>query len=235
VGSHLRIRYNGNVLSLAGLDKIATVGGELDISNNNKLQNLNGLNALTSAGSNVIVGNNPKLVSLAGLSKLTDMAGYLSISVDTSLTTLAGIDSIDHTGITNLLVVNSKYLTKCNVKSVCDFLAIPSNTATIGGNGFGCMSRTQVENNCAAQTGVGDLAGSKVTVYPNPAASFLVVSGVDDRHARIALTDARGRQVLEQPLGNGYVDVLTLPAGVYTLTVQTEGGWSATRIVKTDP
>jgi hypothetical protein len=133
VGSHLRVRYNSNVLSLAGLDKIATVGGELDISNNQKLQSMTGLNALASVGSNCILSNNGHLVSLAALITLKSIGGYLAITVDSSLNSLAGIDSISHTSITNLQIVNSKKLYKCNVKSVCDYLAIgtsPLSAAT---------------------------------------------------------------------------------------------------------
>ena len=233
VGSHLRVRYNSQIEDLDGLNGLATVGGELDISNNSKLLALTGLNALTSVGTNANISNNGLLEDLTGLTNLLSIGGYLAIAVDTMLQDLVGIDNIDHTTITSLQLVNSKRLKKCNVESICDFLSIPTNFASIGGNGFGCASRTQVENNCAAQTGIGENPSISVSIYPNPASNYLVVTGDITPKAQLTLTDSKGKLLDSGLLGNGYIDILHLAPGIYFVGVLTADGATVQRIVKT--
>jgi len=234
VGSHLRIRYNSAVLDLNGLNSIKTVGGEMDISNNNGLEHLNGLDSVTSVGTNVIISNNAHLQDLEGLNRLTTIGGYLSIAVDTSIVKLNGIDSLDHTTMTNLQIVNCKHLFKCNVKSICDYLNIPTNPSTIGGNAFPCFSTTQIKNNCAAMTGVGETNKDLIKIYPNPASSFIAVTGTFRPDARVTVTDSHGQVLVDRDLGNGYVDIKHFPQGVYFVAVRTAESRSIRRVIKTE-
>ncbi len=71
---------------------------------------------------------------------------------------------------------------------------------------------------------VGDIAGSTLALYPNPASSQLYItidgSGAD---ATVAISDLSGRIAAEGTTKDGYINVSTLSTGIYTVRVQTSG------------
>ncbi len=218
VGSHLRIRYNSNITDLTGLNGITSVGGELDISDN-LFSTLDGLDSLETVGSNFTLANNSLLTSVQGLGKLSSLGGYMAITNDTLLTTLSGLDNIDHTTITQLQIANCKFLTMCVIQSICDFLAVPTNFASIGGNGFGCLTRPQIENGCQSLS-TAEPGRDAISIYPNPVTDFAAVSGLEQQQSVIRITDYQGRLVMEKESRNGLLDLRHLPKGIYLLTVE---------------
>lgn len=149
LGGHLYLVSNAGLTNLSGLNGITWIGGYLDVSNNAAITSLEGLNGVTSIGGYLDISNNPALTSLSALSSVTSIGGYLEISNNDALTSLAGLDNIDATTIEDFLAIEaSDMLSVCDVQSICNYLAIPSNGAYIAGNALGCNSIAEVEEAC---------------------------------------------------------------------------------------
>lgn len=146
----LNIRLNPILTNLTGLNSLTSIGVILDIHDNSALISLTGLNSLTSVGNSINIYNNYSLTSLEGLNALTSIGGTLRIDNNYFLTSLTGLNNINPNTITNLFIQNSDMLSLCEVQSICDYLAIPSNPATIFGNAIGCATRTEIEAACLA-------------------------------------------------------------------------------------
>jgi hypothetical protein len=123
IGGDISIQGNDALTGLAGLGSLTYIGGNLNISYNSVLTSLTGLDALNSIIGNLSINNNPHLVSLTGLGANTSIGGGLYIQ-------------------------NNEELISCEIQSICDYLAIPGNTAEIFGNAFGCSSLGQIQNAC---------------------------------------------------------------------------------------
>jgi hypothetical protein len=89
-----------------------------------------------------------------------------------------------------------------------------------------------VENNCAAQTGIGEADAVDVALFPNPAASFLVVTGSGLKGAEYRITDVTGKTMKQGNLDNGYIDLLELAGGAYLLTLRTATYQAVRRFVR---
>ena len=137
-----------SITNLAGLAQLDSISGDLGIFNNAALTSLSGLDSLTSISGYLAITNNAALTSLSGLDNLTSIGGFLDIVLNAALTSLSGLDNITPNTISNLTITNNSMLTTCEVQSVCDYLAISTNTASIIGNATNCNSRTEVENAC---------------------------------------------------------------------------------------
>ena len=148
IGGYLSFQDNALLGSVTGLEALTSIGAELFFEANPGLTNLNGLNALTSIGGELEILGNAGLTSLSGLEALTSIGSYLSIESNTALTSLTGLENLNPATITELYLLNSGVLSLCDVPSICDYLAIPTNPATITGNAIGCATRQEVENAC---------------------------------------------------------------------------------------
>ena len=146
----LGVNNNAALTNLSGLNNITSIGSVLIISNNASLTTLSALNNVTSIGANLSINYNATLVSLNGLNNVTSIGGYLYVANNDALTSLSGIENIDHTTIIDLTLQSSPGLSFCEVQSICDYLDIPSNPATISGNATGCNTRTEIEAICEA-------------------------------------------------------------------------------------
>ncbi len=79
-------------------------------------------------------------------------------------------------------------------------------------------------------------AGTKFSMYPNPASTtlHLSLSGTETENAPLLLSDATGRIVARQtaqPDGNATIDVSALPAGVYFVQYRNANGTQTTERV----
>ncbi len=64
--------------------------------------------------------------------------------------------------------------------------------------------------------------GQTVSIYPNPANTYLNVNvPADMRNPRITLLNAGG-QIMMMQSGNGRLDVSTVPAGVYMIMISSD-------------
>ncbi|MCF8249352.1 MAG: choice-of-anchor D domain-containing protein, partial [Saprospiraceae bacterium] len=133
-----------DITNLNGLSGLTTVGGVLIIGGNTSLTSLTGLDALTSVLALYITGNSA-LTSLTGLGAITSVSG-LQINANPSLTSLTGLENINPS---YLYLYDNPNLSTCEVQSICDYLAVPSNYAEIYGNATNCADRPAVEAACA--------------------------------------------------------------------------------------
>jgi len=149
IGLALVIGSNSGLTSLTGLEALTSLEtGRLRIYDNAALTSLTGLSALTTIGTDLTISDNPALTSLAALSALSSIGSHLTVTNNDALESLTGLDNIDHTTITDLYLQNSALLSHCEVQSICDYLDIPANQASISANTVGCNSRAQVIASC---------------------------------------------------------------------------------------
>jgi hypothetical protein len=148
VGGYLRIRDNPALTNLDGLSALTSVGGYLRIRDNPALTNVDGLGTLTSVGGNLRIQGNAALTNLNGLNALTSINGLFNINNNLVLTNISGLGNIDPNSITELFIQSNPQLSNCAIESVCDYLSIESNLATISNNAMGCDSRAEVEEEC---------------------------------------------------------------------------------------
>ena len=140
--------HGNNITNLDGLAQILSIEGNLAIDSNIVLNNINGLSGVKSIGKDLIIKNNNSLLNLSGLSSLLDIGGILQITNNDVLTSLSGLDNLNSSTITNLIIQSSNVLSTCEVPSICNYLAVSTNNATISGNALGCATRAEVINSC---------------------------------------------------------------------------------------
>ncbi len=150
IGGYLSFQWNGALTNLSGLNALTSIGGGLGFYENNTLTSINGLDGLNSIGGFLNIKDNPVLTNLTVLNGVASIGGAITITNNAALTNLSGLENIDHTTITNIILQNSGMLSICDVQSICDYLAIPANPATISGNATGCATRAQIETACLA-------------------------------------------------------------------------------------
>ena len=159
LSGYLYLDGNDNMSELSGLTQLTSIGGYLGVWRCPLLTDLSGLEGITSVGASLQVVDNANMINLNGLENLLSIGGFILIRDNVSLTTLSGIDNITPNSITDLTLQNSNVLSTCNVQSICGYLSIPANTATISGNVLGCDSRTEVEAACYNATEALDFDG----------------------------------------------------------------------------
>jgi hypothetical protein len=246
VGGHLIIRSNPTLQNLTGLDAVASVGKVLQIDNNRNLTSLEGLASLTSVGEDLIVDNNPALTSLRGLNKvqrigrylqivnnaslsnlnglngLTSVRGLVQVYNNPSLISLAGIDSIDHSGIQDLALIANEKLSDCSIASICDYLGIASNLASISENDEFCNSREVILRDCDRDGATIISTLNKILFFPNPTRDLVEVKGAGLTNAGFRVTDSIGRHIFSGRLENNQIDLSNLAAGIYFIKLTTE-------------
>lgn len=140
--------HGNNITNLDGLSQILSMDGNLAIDSNIVLNNINGLSGIKYIGKDLIIKNNNSLLNLSGLSSLLDIGGILQITNNDLLSSLSGLENLNSSTISNLIIQSSNVLSTCDVPSICNYLAVSSNKATISGNALGCASRAEVINSC---------------------------------------------------------------------------------------
>lgn len=243
---HLIIRSNLSLQNLTGLDAVASVGKVLQIDNNPNLTSLEGLTSLTSVGEDLIIDNNPALNSLRGLNSVQRVGRYLQIVNNNSLTnlnglngltsvrglvqvynnpsliSLAGIDSIDHAGIQDLALIANEKLSDCSVASICDYLGIAANLASISENEEFCNTREVILRDCD-RDGITIISTlNKILFFPNPTRDLVEVKGAGLTNAGFRVTDSIGRHIFSGQLENNQIDLSNLAAGIYFIRLTTE-------------
>ena len=86
----------------------------------------------------------------------------------------------------------------------------------------------------ASLIGDAEASNTPISLYPNPVTAVTQLQGLDDYEAWEAeIHSVDGKIVQSQRgIGNGVLDVFTLPNGLYTIRVQTENSWHTLRLVK---
>jgi hypothetical protein len=107
VGGRIIITDNAILTSLEGLEGLTSVGGDLEIAGNDGLTNLEGLENVTSVGGDLEIRGNADLTNLEGLENVTSVGGDLGIIGNAGLTSLKGLENLTFVGQMNIGYNNS--------------------------------------------------------------------------------------------------------------------------------
>lgn len=135
------------IVSLAGLNKLKSIGGHLWIEGNPRLKSLLGLDSLERMMGQLIIRHNDSLVNLSGLGALKSISDFLDIENNNLMTSLNGLSPVIDS-ITGLFLENNPLLTPCNSPVVCNFLSNLNNLVELSGNGPGCANLTEARAAC---------------------------------------------------------------------------------------
>lgn len=71
-----------------------------------------------------------------------------------------------------------------------------------------------------------------IRIFPNPSSDIINLSGVDPQQALCNIYDITGKNVYSNTLNAPAIAIQALPAGVYTLTLQTPSSFQSTKFIK---
>jgi len=231
IGGLLRIGNNSSLQSLTGLGNLGDIGGDLLVYINNNLLSMDGLNQLDSIGGSLSIAQNAGLKSFNGLEDLKVIGNGISIESNEVLLGLMGIENIQAASIHSLLITGNPALSSCEVKSVCDYLALPDATINIAGNATGCNSQTEVQVACTSGLHEAELK-SDWSLFPNPAeneVAFTLEPGTV--MLALAVYNQLGQCVLAQQGVSLRMDIAHLQPGTYVVELTTANGKSRQRLV----
>ncbi|MCB0562124.1 MAG: T9SS type A sorting domain-containing protein [Lewinellaceae bacterium] len=216
--------------SLEGLNNLTYIGG-LEITGQESIQNLTPLQNLKAVGGSLAIVGNTGLSDFSGLENLDTIGGYLQISEISYLTTLKGLENIDPNTISELIITESPMLSACGLDNLCEYLATPANPATISGNAPSCSSREEVEAACVTGS-IGLKEESQISISPNPSNGIFHLTGLPSGEITIEVADSWGRVIIAERPDPPLVNLAKQPAGMYVITIQTEHGLFARRLMK---
>ena len=229
---------NPNLINLAGLDNVTSVGGHLDIYNNDALTSLTGLDNMTFVGGRLLISSNDALSSLTGLDNVTSVGGTLWISENDALTSLTGLDNINADSIEDLYIDENQLLSSCAILSICNYLANPNGTISIYNNATGCDSPEEVQDSCEAN-GVNideQFIADKLVIYPNPSSTQITLElpTTPQKNTILTIYNLNGQQLITQPITEPQtvVDINGLPSGVYFVKVVDDEKLMMGKVVK---
>lgn len=231
IGGLLRIGNNNSLQSLIGLGNLSEIGGDLMVYINNNLLTMDGLNQLDSIGGSLSIAQNAGLKSLNGLEDLKKIGNGVSIESNEVLLGLLGIENIQAASIHSLLITGNPALSSCEVKSVCDYLALPDATINISDNATGCNSQTEVQVACTSGLHEADLKAGW-SMFPNPAeneVAFTLEPGTVMR--ALAVYNQLGQRVIVQQGVSLRIDIAQLQPGTYVVELTTANGKSRQMLV----
>ena len=221
---------NPFLTSLDGLNSLVTIGGEIQIGNNDTLSNLNGLNKLTSIGDDLSIIKNRNLINIEGLGSLTTIVPWHRITINNnkSVKSLKGLDNIDAQSIFKLTIAGNDSLSYCEVKSVCDYLAIPGANIIINGNATGCITISQVEKACEASAIEESSTLNLLLIQPNPVNKLtsIVYQLQYSQKVELVIYNQQGQQVYQQEVfqssGDHQMiwDASDIPGGLYYFVIR---------------
>lgn len=232
VGEQLYFRGNTALQDLSGLGSISVVGTSVIIINNDSLISLDGLNNLYSVGQDLVISDNYALLDLHVLNNLINIGRYLGITYNDNLVSLEGLNNIDPGSITDLNISNNPILSNCDVESVCAYLSSPQGYVSVHDNAQGCNSQAQIEAACLV--GVTELSDTLlVSIYPNPAADFISINGIDPNN-KISVTfyNRLGPITSTIKLTSDRLDISHLKKGLYIIEIKTNTWVSRQKFIK---
>ncbi len=149
VGGQVLIEKMILLPNFRGLHNLETIGGSLSISSNSSIDEFWGFDRLQKIGSFLRIFNN-SAPSLVGMRSLREVRGSIEI-INNELESLRGLSNLcEFDG--PLVIQNNFSLSECQVEAFCDYLAVPSNQATISVNSGDCKDRTALEDYCQSNS-----------------------------------------------------------------------------------
>lgn len=223
VGEVLQIYDNPMLQSLQALEALQAVGSDLIIDQNIQLSGLNGLSTLTSVGGFLQIVNNQQLTNITALGNLREINGLLQVYNNPILSNLTGIDSIHWQSIQDLALLSNASLSICDVKSICQYLEIPSASYAIAENLSGCSTRAQILASCDGD-GLNSRPGQTngILLFPNPTAGLVKIKGRAMNGARVVVIDSSGKTIYQTEVEEDSFQLQFIPAGFYTIRIWNE-------------
>ena len=219
-----------DITNLNGLKSLKNISGSLRIEGNPMLADLTGLSNLESVGGTLGISWNDILVSLKGLEKLTSIGGTIEIYWNGSLRNLSGLDNLAPGIISKLTIAYNRFLSSCEIESICECIAGHNAEIEIYNNAPGCNSLDEVEYACI-HSGVPELTLEKeLQLYPNPADVEVTIGFTlqQDANVRLEVMNSLGKTVavvMSGPLSRGWHqikwDAGDLPAAMYVYRLST--------------
>ncbi len=81
-----------------------------------------------------------------------------------------------------------------------------------------------------APAAVNSVSNNNLTIYPVPADTYININGAEN--AQIIISDIAGRKVISQNISqNSTIDISNLPAGIYNISVTTDGYTVSQKII----
>jgi hypothetical protein len=162
VGEDLRILENDYITNLSGLGNLVYVGDRIMISSNDALSDFSGMDKLIETQGLLVIYNNDALINLNGLDSLKHVGGSLQITFNDGLTTIAGLENLDTIEGNFLLDYNYALLDLSgldNLTSIGDQFSIRGNDALQSLNGLQNLQSIGAEFIIESNTNLTDLTG----------------------------------------------------------------------------
>jgi hypothetical protein len=231
IDGYLKVEYNDSLTNFDGIGVFDSIPGHLYVTDNDQLEDLSGLDHVEFIGKDLEIVGNDSLKNLSDLISLKSVQGAIRIIDNKMLGLLDGIDSIDHTGITELVITNCDSLSICGVTSICNYITSSGSNYTISGNASGCSSFIQVLNTCFV--GIDVNVKSNFEIFPNPTKEYLYINKVESGYISYSMLDLYGQQVLNGVLENDGIDVGELDNGFYLIKLLYRNQEEIFRVIKT--
>jgi hypothetical protein len=236
--------YDSEILTnLTGLENLDTIFGGLSVGNydyegNTSLISLDGLNNLKYLGWHLDIHDNEVLNDLSALSNLNKVYGTIYIIENINLYTLSGLDNINANSIYDLYIMFNQNLTKCDIKSVCDYLASPNGDVIVVANAPGCYSEDEVLAECTVELDETDIQTSQYTIYPNPFSERITIEipefGKKNSIYTLSIFNIKGQLIKQLQLSKPQetVDITELNTGIFFMKIISQDNVFVGRIVK---
>lgn len=217
-----------DITDISGLSGLVSTDGSLIVRLTESLTNLTGLDSLISIGGALNLDNNAALINLSSLNNLTSIGSALGVTNNATLMSLSGLNNIDATTITLLVIEDNPQLSACAVQSVCDYLGVDTNFASVAANATGCESREVVGMACVVSTT--DISQTNIELFPNPTSGYVQLRNITVEH--VDIFTSQGQRVARYDNPGQELDLSALPAGVYHLHLIAADGAYVARVVK---
>ncbi|MBK9150192.1 MAG: T9SS type A sorting domain-containing protein [Saprospiraceae bacterium] len=215
-----------NLETFEGLANLEYVGKKCKFNLNRSLSSL-GVKNLKYVGGNFWLDNAERLKNLDELATLTTVKGEIYIFHNDILEDITGLSNIDYRDVTEINFRANPKTSFCGIKLFCDYLKYKPNSPFIvgQGNGPGCNTREEILEQCRLVSTTDMREDSDIVIYPNPAATELYIQVPAEVQVReMRIYDGSGRQVHQDRVREGKVDISRLTAGMYQAMMLTESG-----------
>ena len=195
----------------------------MSIGGNLTLQNLAGLDTLASVGGDIWIGENPVLYSLSALGNLTSVVGAIEIYTNISLTSLAGLENIDVSSYEGYWIISyNEMLTDCAIESLCTYLALPESSVDAAFNASGCNSDEEIKDACSVSV-ENDPGRVQFSLYPIPAKDRVYYKGSLPASTRgLCIYNQVGQMLDYHENVTNPIDVSSFSPGIYIMEFVTD-------------
>ncbi len=216
---NLLLVYNPAFNSFEGIEGINTFSS-LQISDNDNLVSLSGLQNITHIYGGLVIEGNDLLNNLSGLENLVTVNGVIIVSHHSNLNTLIGIENIRASSIEKIMIFDNSNLSECEVKSVCDYIAIPTSVVTAYDNSEGCSSVAEIDTACAYAS-INTMSFEELYhIYPQPASNRLNIDRYNGSEIEnVKIYNQMGSLLINISEPGKTIDITLLKPGMYVIEI----------------